>query len=64
MPKHVGAIGQITIKVERGLLRRYRAQCVLRGTTPTANVAKLIVAQLHTWVERTATKTVGEGTCC
>jgi hypothetical protein len=48
------AESQITISVDREILREFRAECIRRDTTPTKTLAVLMAQQLHAWLTRTA----------
>jgi hypothetical protein len=43
------AESQIIIRVERELLKRFKAQCVLHDTTATAQVANFVMQRLAAW---------------
>lgn len=40
---------QIVIVVDRDMLRQFRAACILRETTPTKELSRLMAEQLTTW---------------
>jgi hypothetical protein len=43
---------QIVVRVDRDLLRNFRAECMRRGTTPTKELARLMALQLAQWLAK------------
>jgi hypothetical protein len=46
---------QIVIRVPRDHLQQFRAACILRGTSPTKELGRLLVEQLTKWEKERVT---------